>query len=90
MDTPPAKVSFGERVWFALSSPHPYWLISMALGVLANDAQFPKASLHWVMDAMTILSGVGLAFVQWKANPNAPLVVPGNAMIPAPRQNSPP
>jgi hypothetical protein len=76
------KVSLGQRIWFALSSPHPYWLLSMAMGVLVNDAQFPKASLHWIMDAMLIFQGIGLAFVQWKADPNAPLTVAGNALIP--------
>jgi hypothetical protein len=81
----PKPVSFGERVWFALSSPHPYMLLSMALGILVNDSQFPTAYRHWVLDAMSILSGLGLALIQWKADPNAPLVVPGNAMIPAPR-----
>jgi hypothetical protein len=79
------KPTFGERVWFAISSPHPYMLLSMALGILVNDSQFPEASRHWVMDAMAILSGAALLLVQWKANPNAMPAMPGNAMIPPTR-----
>jgi hypothetical protein len=79
---PPKSVSLGERVWFAISSPHPYMLLSMALGILVNDSQFPVAGRHWVMDAMAILSGAALLLVQWKANPNAPTSTPGNAVNP--------
>jgi hypothetical protein len=74
--------SFGTKLWYFVSSPHPYMLLSMALGVFMNDAQFPKESMHWVIDAQLISSGFALAFIQWKADPNASLVPAGNAVIP--------
>ena len=67
----PKAMGVLDRLWFIVSSPHPYVLLSMALGILVNDSQFPAGGRHWVMDAMAILSGTGLLLMQWKTNPNA-------------------
>jgi hypothetical protein len=63
-----------------LGSPHPFMLVSMALGILVNDSQFPVSYRHWVMDAMAILSGVALMLIQWKKDPAVPVVVAGNSL----------